>query len=226
MQFYSDSKKADEIRDRLIELFDSQYGPRDEVHLSDTCYCPMKCYNRLDGMKPLRTKTTKGFMIVGNVVQYVVQQIYPPEQREYESTDIVYSHVDVYEDFQFPLEIKGSARKIFKAADVPPVWRLQLMRYMAKHNAEVGWMIILNLFSRQLHAFKMVMTPDDRWEQIEEMLKFKMDIQKSREEEDPYLLEIHEDKCSKCDYKPSKKRRDSSLGKGCVRYVRKRKKKA
>jgi len=224
LKLFHDSEKAKEIEDRLIELFDSKYEVRNEVHLSDTIYCSMKCFNRLTGMIPVRTRKQKGYMILGNAGQLVVQQVYPPEQREYESTDIVSSHMDVFEDFEYPLEIKWSAKKIFRAKDVPIPWQLQLLRYMSKHNAREGWLLIMNLFSRQFIAFKMIVEADERMDEVIKMLEFKNDVLKAVEEEDPDILDIHEDECSNCDYKPSKKRRELDLGDGCPRYVRKRRK--
>jgi len=218
--------KTKEIEDRLMKVFLESRGPRDEIHLSDTCHCEMKAYNRLTGMEPIYTKRTVGFLVFGEIAGLFVQQAFPPEQREYESTDIVYSHVDVLEDFKFPIEGKASAKKIFRASDVPEGWQLQLMRYMAKHNAPVGWLSILNLFSRALMTFKMTMALDERMKQLTLTIASKERIEYARQTGDTSKLIIIEKECPGCFHKPSKKRREAGLGDGCPRYVKTERKKS
>lgn len=172
----------------------------------------------------METKESIGYMVIGAIGQLAIQVLYPEEMREYESLDIVPSHADILEDFKYPIEIKWSSKKIFRARDVPTPWRLQLMRYMAKHNADVGWLLIMNLFSRQFMAFKLTMTADERMEQIIQMLDFKAMVLEAVRKRDPYLLPVplteeQVKECKKCDYRPSRRRKKLNLGEGCVRYV-------
>jgi len=222
MRLFYDSQKAKEIEDKLIAQFEARQGPRNEVHLSDTCHCEMKTYNRLTGMKPVYTKKAIGYMVVGNAGDLLIQSIYPPEQREYESLDIVSSHMDIFEDLKYPLEVKWSAQKIFKAKDVPVQWQLQLLRYMSKHNSDVGWLVIINLFTRQVTAFKMVVGPDERIDNIMQMLESKKRILYASKTGDVSALIILEKECPTCFYKPTKKRKELGLGNGCSLYVRKK----
>jgi len=177
------------------------------------------------GIEPIYTKAMIGILAFGEIASMFLQTLYPPEQCEYESTDIVSSHLDVYEDFKYPLEAKSSVKKIFKAQDVPRGWELQLMRYMAKHNADTGWLPILNLFTRQLAAFKKTMTTEERMEQILQMTDSKNRILYAVDNQDPSGLVILVDECSGCFYKPSRKRKKLQLGDGCPKYTRKKKKK-
>lgn len=225
MKLFYDSTKAKEIEDKILKRFNEQFGHRNEVHLSDTCGCECKAYNRLTGMEPVYTKRVIGILVFGEIAGLFIQLLYPPEQREYESTDIVYSHVDVYEDFKYPLEVKSSSQKIFEAAKVPLAWVLQFKRYMAKHNADVGWLLILNLFSRQVTAFKGIMTVQERIDEIGQMRESRDRILYARDNEDPSGLVLKTDGCPGCFYKPSKKRRELGLGDGCTLYRSKRKKK-
>lgn len=227
MRLYYDSGKAEEIRNKLIKKFMERQGHGNEVHLSDTCHCEMKAYNRLSGLvDPLYTAQIIGYMMIGLAGEEVLKMIFPPEQCEYESLDIVPSHVDVLEDFRWPLEIKWSVQKIFKAQDVPRGWLLQHMRYLAKHNANVGWLLIMNLFSRQLMAFKMVTDVDERMEQLQLIRDSKARILYAVSTGDTSNLIIIPKECSGCFYKPSKKRRELGMGTGCPRYVKGRGKKS
>jgi len=178
-------------------------------------------------MKPLLTKQGIAYMMFGIVGEDFIAQLFPPEERQYETLDIVPAHIDIFEELKYPLETKWSAQKIFRASDIPESWILQLLRYMAKTNAEIGWLIIVNLFSRGITAFKMKLdSQEEKREQLEEMKKIKELILNAVKKRDSSDLPIKESECPSCSYKPSKKRMELGLGEGCPRYVpRKRTKK-
>lgn len=234
MKLFHDSIKAAEIEDKLVRLFEETIEDRTEVHLSDTSKCPLRVYCRLVGMEPIPfTKQSIGFMSAGQIGQMLIQQLYPEELCEYEHPFIP-SHIDVFEDEKYPIEIKISSQKVFRAADVPASWRKQLMGYISIHDAEHGWLLILNLFSRQWTAFKMIMTPKEREDYRGFLTFFRTAVTECVKERDPTPLfpflepdEIRAKECKYCDYRPDRRRKVEKRldGPRCTMHTTGRKKK-
>jgi len=164
-------------------------------------------------------------MIFGKVGQLLIQKIYPEDEAEYENNKLVFSHTDVLEDKKYPIEVKFSSMKIFRASDVPEYWVKQLMRYMSVHDSDIGWLVIINLFTRQLTAFKMMMTREEREQQISEMVRFVSLIgswRKGGKFPDDYVVPLTEEQvseCKRCDHKPSPTRKKKGLDDGCSKYI-------
>jgi len=230
MNLYHDTDKALEIEEMLVKKFNEDSEDRsDVVHLSDTGYCPLKTWCRLMGMPPLPfNKTAIGKMTIGKVGQRIIQELYPEEFCEVEHPDLP-SHADVMENGKVPIEIKYSAQRIFRAADVPFGWRFQLMGYMALHNSQIGYLLIMNLFSGQWMSFKMTMTEEELEIHRTFLFKFEKEELRSAKEEDWKILislikDIFENdderykKCKYCDYREGRNRKKLSLGPGCPLY--------
>jgi hypothetical protein len=229
MKLFHDTEKALEIEEKLVTIFEEESEERNQVHLSDTGYCPMKTYCRLIGIIPLPfTKKAIGKMTIGKVGQLIIQQLFKEEYREVEH-DGLPSHVDILEGGKVPIEVKYSASRIFRASDVPTGWVMQLMGYMALHNSTVGWLLIMNLFSGQWIAFKMMMSLEELEDHRKFLEEFDSTITKAAETEDYKLIfdlierrfETEEDRfktCGYCDYRPGRKRKKLDLGEGCPLY--------
>lgn len=218
MRFFYDKDKSAEIEQRLIDRWDErqrQTTRGDEFHVYDVVYCSMKAYNRMTGVEKKFTKKSVGILVFGIIGGQILAECYPEDQREYTTDlqELVFGHVDVFEDFTFPLEGKVSRKRIFKRVDVPPKWVEQLMCYMAMTGSKKGWLVIINVFSVQISAFCLEMTSEDLISQLVVMSAKTNKIQQAVKNKDPFLLEIAVDECSNCGYK-----------KKCVRYTRKRNK--
>jgi len=220
LKFFYDGTKAAELEDKLVQYFEDHSQVRNKVHLSDTCHCEVACYNRLIGMDRMQSKSGISNMLFGDAGQILLQRLFPEDQVEYESEDIVSSHADIFEDHEHIIEIKWSAQRIFRAADISDSWRLQLMRYMSKHECDVGWMVIVNILSRQLTAFKLIMNEDERQAQLIQMIQIRDRILKAKEEGDPSELIIWDNECRYCGYRPSRNRKKQDLDEGCPLYVK------
>uniref|UniRef100_A0A6H1ZQZ9 PD-(D/E)XK nuclease superfamily protein n=1 Tax=viral metagenome TaxID=1070528 RepID=A0A6H1ZQZ9_9ZZZZ len=215
MKFYHDRDKSAEIEQRLIERWDITTRRGERYHVYDVIACLMKAYNRLTGVPHHHTKKNVGIMVFGIVAGKILQECYPEDQREY-VIDLMggdpVGHIDVFEAFKFPLEGKASRKRIFRRADVPPIWVEQLMSYMAMSSSNKGWLIIINVFSVQISAFCLEMTNDELLSQLIVMSSRVSKIRKAVKEKDPFMLDIIKEECSECGFK-----------KNCERYVRIRK---
>ena len=232
MNLYYDSVKSTEIKNRILEKFQEGNQNRTKIHLSDYCYCPMKVFNRLTGMEKMDMDDTANILMVGNVGQELIQILYPDHEAEVEDNSILPSHVDILEDMNIPLEIKWTTTKIQRSSDIKEEWISQLMGYMAIHDSPDGWLLIMNLGTRQFGAWKMSMEMDELAELRTDMEMFRdnmyrcVEIWLSGEKDEAInlielpLTEKQVKDCGWCDYRPGRKRARLGLeGFGCVRYM-------
>jgi hypothetical protein len=218
MQIYYDSDKAKILNEKLFAHFNTTAQNRTTVHLSDTVHCEMKCYNKLTGMKYAFDSGSAARMLFGQVGQELLQVLYSPEEAEYTIEGEIPLHIDIFEELKYPIEIKWSGQKIYRASDIPEGWILQLMGYMALTNSTVGWMVIVNVLIRQLTTFKLIMTVEECGEQRQRISESRERILHAVKTGDSSKLIIKEDECYWCDFKPkrSKEKRDV-----CTRFVAK-----
>lgn len=226
MFLYHDSEKASEIEELLVKSFKEDEEDRtDCVHLSDTGYCPIKVFCRLTGIKKLPfTREAIGKMTIGKVGQTIIQKLYPESCIEVEHP-MMASHADVMEDGRIPIEIKFSAMRIFRAADVPHGWKVQLMGYMTLHKSNIGWLLIMNMFSGQWTAFKMEMTDQELNIHREFLQSFDDALTSKDISRIIPLVEIRYENdneryadCKTCDYREGRNRNKLDLGPGCPFY--------
>jgi len=178
LKIYFDKEKSAELEKKLIDKWflweDEKRKYRikrelkvairgSEFHISDVVCCPLKTYCRIKKFERKFTKKTVGVMLFGIVAQKLVQWLYPDDQCEHEAVipDIVIGHIDIFEDFKYPLEIKSSRKRIFKRSQIPQMWVEQLVSYMAMTSSKKGWIILLNVFSCQVTCFCIEMTDTD-----------------------------------------------------------------
>ena len=174
MRIFFDSEKAKEIERKIVDKFREDSQERTRVHLSDTCYCPLKVYHRLIGMIETQDDGGASIMMTGVMGQMIIQNVFPPEWAEYESS-FMPSHVDVMEFIDgkgHPLEIKFTNTVISTSSEIKGGWVKQLMRYLAVHDSDYGWFLIMNLRTRKFNAWKMTMDADERATLRQDILKF------------------------------------------------------
>lgn len=231
MKLFHDSEKAAEIEAKIAEKFYEEREHRDKIHVSDTCHCPYKFFWRITGLvEPLpEDKKGVGKMTLGAVGQRIIQNLFPPEHVEVEH-DFMPSHTDVLEEGKTPIEVKYSAMRIFRSADVPKSWILQLMAYMTIHFSNVGWLLIMNVLSGQWSAFKMYLTNEEISNHLAYLQKFNSLGYQAVEEKNPDILDVlvpyvfendeeRKKECKFCKYRPGRKRDKLNLGSGCTKYL-------
>jgi len=213
MNIYYDSELSKKLEGMFRAKFQEAEEERMEVHLSDLCKCPIKCFNRLTGHKSEFDSKSIGMMLIGMVGQEMFQSLFPEEQREYEpDAELpegmrIPAHIDIFMDMEFPSEIKWSRRKIFRGSDVSPSWILQLSGYLARTHKLIGYMIILNVISATIHCFKMIMTEEDIVRRNAELIEGKAQIVLAVSRGDASTLEPWPKDCKYCDYRPTRKKK-------------------
>ena len=162
-----------------------------------------------------------GIMMIGVVGQKIIQALYPPEQCEYEpdknlpEEEQLPSHIDIFAELKTPVEIKWSRKAIYRGSDVLEYKSgfLQITGYMAKTNSVEGKIVIFNVISGKLNAFKIIMREDELKQRREEIAELKKRIESNNID----VLEPWFEECKYCDYRPSRKRKAAEL-EPCPKY--------
>jgi hypothetical protein len=157
IKIYYDSEKTKEIEDRIW----SKWGEREKdwakqgYNVSECTYCEMKCFNQRTGMPVKITKKSIGFLVFGIVSEEIVTAIFPEDQRQYEANlnEKIWGHLDAFENFEFPLEGKATAKRIFKRDQIPENWAMQLINYLTLTGKNKGWLLVLDIFTRSFSAW-------------------------------------------------------------------------
>jgi hypothetical protein len=221
MQIYYDSEYADELTEKIYKKFMESIQNRDKVHLSDLTRCPVKCWCRLSGIKPLPfSSRSVGMMMIGMVGQEIIQAIYPSEWAEFEPDSDIPSHIDVYvqEKERFPLEIKWSRKSIYGGSGLPEAWVLQCTGYMSLVNEQLGRFAILDIMNARINAFKIKVTQEELDTRRKQLDDGKALILKAVDEKNPFILPVKITECKYCDYRDTRTRTKKKMGRGCPRY--------
>lgn len=174
LKIYYDAEKTKEIENKIL----TEYGDRKKdwtktgYNVSECSNCEMKTFNRRTGVPEIKTKQNIGFMVFGIIAEIVMTSIYPEDQRQYEANlnELIWGHMDVYENFEFPLEGKATAKRIFKTKDLPINWVMQLVNYLTMSKGNKGWMVILDIFTRSISVFCVELPAEDKLSQIEVLM--------------------------------------------------------
>jgi hypothetical protein len=238
LRIFFDAKKTKELQDALVDKWFeiSQYGgdlihgmeehesiPHgEEYHVYSVIYCPMKYICKQLGYKRKFTRTSIGVMFIGIVAQKLIQWLYPPKEREYESVlpNAVVGHLDVYEKLRNPIEIKASRKRVFRPEHLPDKWVDQETIYIAMENARIGWIVVVNVVSCHITAFCVDMTYEDvkyakneiyhRIDHLDELRRTK-DYKKANINPDEYLYCDFKTTCpekSRCKYLNAQLKKD------------------
>jgi len=211
MKIFYDKDKSMELMQRIEQKFGGEVkrtARGEEMHVYDLTNCFLKAYCRLTGIERKPTKSNVGLMVFGIVSEHVLAWTYPRDVCQYmthipfiKEEENIYGHIDIYENKQFPLEIKGSRKNIFKSVDLPIQWVEQLMSYMAMEGQKKGWLIIYNVFSCQIMAFQIQMTPQDIIDWVITLSRRTSNIKIAVSERKPEMLAINPLEYENCDYK-------------------------
>lgn len=166
MRLYYDAEKTKEINEKIYKKWcETKHKRTHELpfHISDLVNCEMKFYCRFLGLKEKITRKSIGMMVFGIIGQQIIQMLYPKEEREYETKleNLIYGHIDVYENKKFPLEVKATRKRVYKKIKIPDKWIKQLMAYLALEGKTKGWLIFLNVFTNQISAFALELTKEE-----------------------------------------------------------------
>lgn len=219
---------ASEIEAKLVEAFHKDTQKRDRVHLSDCCNCEVKAYNRFIGMQPVFNQRIIGIMMIGIVGQEILQRCYPEEMWEYEPDqaldyDMQFpAHIDIFLNFEYPLEIKWTRKNIYRASDIQDTWISQLSGYLARTHKNVGYLVIVNVITGRIVTFKMIMTDEELAKRNDELLESRARILLAFGKRDPTLLKRNGGQCGGCFYKPGKARRTAGYDDECELYLTKK----
>ena len=223
MKLYYDSEKANKLQNMIYDEWDSTKNEVDpthrveyhnekrgkECHISDVIYCPMKRFCRTINCEEKITRQSVGMMLFGIVAQKILQWMFPEEQCEYNSviSNIVEGHIDVFEELEYPLEIKASRKKIYGKEQLPKEWMRQLISYLAMEGKHKGWIIILNVVNMELSAWCIELTNDEIFNQLIDITNTVNIQEKAIIEKNYGLLSIHPSEFTYCSYRYSCPRR-------------------
>lgn len=211
MNIYYDKEKTKEIEQKIW----SQYGDIEKkwakhgYNVSECSGCELKCFNQRIGVERRITKGSIGFLVFGIVSEQVVMSIYPKEQQQYEANlhELVWGHMDVYEDFKYPIEGKATAKRIFKSSDLPLSWVKQLINYIVIGESLKGWMLILDIFTRNFSAFCIELTKEEKLLQIQLLMDKIKKFDEAILMRNSYILTISPEEYTNCFFKHNCERR-------------------
>lgn len=179
-----------------------------EIHVSDLTGCLMKPYCRVTGVERKQSKSSIGLMVFGIIAQKLLQWTYPKRVCEFEANiallkDIenIFGHIDIYEKEIYPIEVKASRKRVFKSSQIPIAWVEQLMSYMSMTGAHLGWIVLFNVFSVQIMAFKFVLSKKDILGWLVTLSKRASSIITATKTKDCSELEICPEEYEWCGYK-------------------------
>lgn len=205
MKIYYDGEKTKEVNDKIWEKYGNQEKKWAEhgYNVSELSGCELKCFCNRTGIVQKHSQKDVGFLVFGIVAETIVMGIYPEDERQCEGNlnELVWGHMDAFEKHMFPIEGKATAKRIFKGSDIPEVWVRQLSYYMTMVGAKKGWLYLLDIFTRQLSAFCVEMTPDDHLNVIETTMDKVGRFDKARQTKDTTDLTINSKEYELCSYK-------------------------
>lgn len=199
----------------LMQRIEDKFGAKSrktargtEMHVSDLAGCLLKPYCRLIGLEQEFSKSAIGVMVFGIIAENVLGWTFDKAMLQYQSyipllkgDENIFGHIDVYEDYKFPLEVKASRKSVFKASDVPQFWVEQIMSYMAMQGANHGWVILFNVFSTVIMAFQLQMTNDDILGWLVTLNHRANRVKMAAKKKDPLALEPVGSEYKFCSYK-------------------------
>jgi len=205
IRIYYDKEKASELESKLFEKWgkDRKDWSMHGYHISDLSYCPLRTYCRKTGIKQKITKKSLAFMIFGIIGEQVISSIFPPNQRQYkvDVNNLVFGTLDIFENHETPIECKISAKRIFKKEQLPERWCKQLMNYLVLVGKNRGWLLILNIFSRNFTTWSFEMDSGERLMQLEVLMHKITKFDNAIKNKNPDLLDIDPTEYSECGYK-------------------------
>lgn len=212
IRIFYDKDKTKEVEKLILE----KWGERDPKHwsergynVSEVTYCEVKCFCRRIGQEARYTKESIGFLVFGIIAEEIVMAIYPDDQKQHESNlnGLIWGHMDVYEDFENPIEGKATAKRIVKRDQLPKNWVMQLINYITMSKSNKGWLYILSIFTRQLSAWCVQLTPDEKLMQIQVLMNKVNKFDKAIKDNDPSDLNVSPEEYSLCNFKHTCPRR-------------------
>lgn len=212
IRVYYDKEKTKEVNDKIWEVWGNREGKKWAEHgynVSECSGCELKCFCNRTGHEQKVTRKNVGYLVFGVIAESIVMEIYPEEQRQYEANlnELVWGHMDAYEDFTYPIEGKATAKRIFKAQHLPVKWVMQLINYITMSKSNKGWLYILDIFTRQFSAFCVELSSDIKLQQIEELMDKVSRFDKSISTGDCSILRINPEEYELCSYKKTCPRR-------------------
>lgn len=211
VEIFYDKEKSMELMQRIEEKFgeSSRRTARgSEMHVSDLTGCQLRPYCRVIGIPRETTKQQVGIMVFGIIAETILGWTFPKDQLQFpsnlsllEGEENIFGHIDIYEKFIFPLEVKASRKNIFKRSEIPIYWVEQLMSYMAMQGATKGWLVLFNVFSCQIMAFQFRLSKDDILAWLITLTNRASIIKDAVRRKDPSNLEINPQQYEMCDYK-------------------------
>jgi len=201
-----DHKKSQEISETVHS---TKLQKREELHLSDAVYCPIKAYNRMTGLEGTVSRKTAAYFTIGKALHIALE-------GNFESKEVVreiknptkglpdyQTHIDVVEGKE-PIEFKTTRKKIRTEKDLAPTWIKQLTYECVFSNSKVGWLCVLEVITALVTVWKLELEANDlELARIELMKKFQL-IEWAIRDENPHLLEIPNSlrwMCRDCLYK-------------------------
>jgi len=206
MELFYDKEKTQILNDKIWERWnkDRKHFTEHGFNISEITYCPMKSFCQRTGLKQKPTRQTIGYLVFGIVAQKIIQWLYPKEQTEYKAEvegGLITGHLDIFEDHEFPLEIKATAKTIRGKSDLPLRWVLQLLNYMSMTNSAKGWIVFMNLWNRQISCYCLKTSSEERLAQLMILMGRVTKLDYAIKNNDYTKLEITPEEYELCGYK-------------------------
>jgi hypothetical protein len=204
MRISHDADMVQKTADLLLREFykDKTLG-RVGFHRSDAISCPLTAYWRITGERKGEYRSRDvGILMLGEMAHIVLERGFEYQEKVVKVGEVSVT-IDALMDGK-PIEIKTTRKNIYKKEDLPREWQEQLSIAMAVTEQDEGWLLIVNVITFAVLAFKFEMGPEER-EMFRQAFVWQIiSIADSIKQKKPELLKPKYDDCRFCYYRPTK----------------------
>ena len=197
MEITLDREKTQIISEIIHSYPDEE---RNELHLTDAVYCPMKAYNRLTGMKPRVKGKVAAYFIIGKALHNIIEEKFDLFEVEFiDTVTDAQAHIDILWE-ELPIEVKTTRVSIRKAEDLYPHWKEQIAYELVYTGKLEGWILVLDIVRARPTVWKVKMDKEELegWRRI--FLERMKVLKEAIEKRDPSKLTPIDWECKNCVY--------------------------
>lgn len=210
IQYNGDATK--EFSERILSYhYEKSTLERKGWHRSDAISCPLEAYWRLTGevQGEYRTKDV-AIVMFGEMAHTVIEKGFDYQEKVFDFGGVQVT-IDALAG-KYPVEIKTTRKRIFRKEDIPTDWSEQLSIAMSVMDADIGYLLIINIINGAFMVFDFSMNPDERELTRNAFIWQILSIADSVQKHKPEILTPKYEDCFWCYYRPSKQ------NKGCPFY--------
>ena len=217
MRIRHDSDKVKEFSQIMLsKYYRTSTKERKGWHRSDSISCPLKGYYRMAGeIQPEYKSRDVGMLLLGTLAHIALHKNFSAQEKVYWLANKVAITVDAIYDKggkSYPIETKTTRKRIYKKGDLLQSWIEQLAIAMSIMNADVGYLMVMNIINFSLTVWEITMTKEEREMFIHGCIWQILSIAEAVEKKSPSLLTPKTNECRFCPYRPTRTK------KGCSYY--------